>query len=745
MLQGILSCVLLGILLCIPTPIHQPISEEAAGFDNIANLESSANIETLTSLEPSFPLSPAPSSDPFNIELLGEYFDGEAYEIEFWGNYSFLADGHGGIEVFSFDQSLETLTKIGEFDPGLNVWDIAIYDHYLYGFCVEKGLYILDIQDPLNIEIKSTLFTGIDDYISEIFIEDHYAYLGYKSNFLKVMDLTDPINPTVIETFFSNEGVEKIEKEGDILVISQLTNSANITLLNVTDLTDLTHIATLNVDDLIHNSYSVNFDVKDGYLYVIPDRDNRMAIYNITDPDNIPTGTDIGLLFRASHVLIENSYLYVYEYEYGSQNRISIYNLTTPTSLTWIDQIDTPHHIDVHDWKIQDGVLFSLHMAEGMSLYNLTNPNNIVRILTFDEDIYIDHYTIELPYLYMLSDSGLEVYEFLENSTVVKVSELYLQDYYNSIQKYEDVLYLLAFTGMYRLNISDVSAPTVLSHETDLGNTLKLTIENDILALVSNKEGVKTVYVYQLNSTNPMMLKTEYNISDFIDDMVLQTGFLFVLWDTNLTIIDVRNVDNITVYENFPLTTDFMHRLGVHIMDNYLFLMEWPNSVNIYNISDLNNPLLLATVSETFLYYFLVEGDFLFVLQENAGNTQLVVYDIINLSTPEKITSIPLPGSVYSGMMIEGTQLYLIGIYEGISIFNIPDLTTWDRSDPINTDDTSDDTSDDSSDDSSDDTTDDDSSDISSIFVSIPGYSGAILFVCLSGCTGILIRNRKKR
>ena len=80
------------------------------------------------------------------------------------------------------------------YHPGYGV-NVALYDHYAYVAADNSGgLFVIDIEDPTNMELLDTGFGG--NYYG-IAVAGAYAY-AVTSTELKILELADPADPTLI-------------------------------------------------------------------------------------------------------------------------------------------------------------------------------------------------------------------------------------------------------------------------------------------------------------------------------------------------------------------------------------------------------------------------------------------------------------------------------------------------------------------------------------------------------------------
>ncbi|HHE38528.1 MAG TPA: hypothetical protein ENL20_08140, partial [Candidatus Cloacimonetes bacterium] len=121
-------------------------------------------------------------------------------DIFVYGDYSFIADGDGGLSTIICSGPPHSISNISINGDARNIYIKNSYAFIANG--LNGGLVILDVFDPFNPSIVSTLPLG--GLAQGIFVNGNYAYLANGENGLEIIDISDVNSPFLV----SNLNVE---------------------------------------------------------------------------------------------------------------------------------------------------------------------------------------------------------------------------------------------------------------------------------------------------------------------------------------------------------------------------------------------------------------------------------------------------------------------------------------------------------------------------------------------------------
>ena len=116
------------------------------------------------------------------------------------GNYAYVADKSGGLQIIGLDSG-QNPYRIANYDTFGDANDIYVANGYAYVVCSAtkyqpdktNGLQIIDIRNPQN-----PSYAGSYETIAyRVYVANNYAYLG-KNGSLSILDISDPTQPNEI-------------------------------------------------------------------------------------------------------------------------------------------------------------------------------------------------------------------------------------------------------------------------------------------------------------------------------------------------------------------------------------------------------------------------------------------------------------------------------------------------------------------------------------------------------------------
>jgi len=129
-------------------------------------------------------------------ELLGSCdTPGTAYDVALQGNYAYVADWNGGLQVIDISNPLSPVLKTSCSTPSF-ARGIAVSGSYAYVADWYAGLQIIDISNPFSPFIAGACDT--QGTARDVSVSGNYAYLADGDNGLVAINISDPANPVAV-------------------------------------------------------------------------------------------------------------------------------------------------------------------------------------------------------------------------------------------------------------------------------------------------------------------------------------------------------------------------------------------------------------------------------------------------------------------------------------------------------------------------------------------------------------------
>jgi hypothetical protein len=263
----------------------------------------------------------------------------------------------------------------------------------------QNGFIIIDISDPLSLEIVGSYSPPNDVWIKNIWVEGNYAYCLADALFL-IVDISNPVVLSKISEI-------NVAESGSLFIYDNYAYCANSSIINITDPIIPVEEGTLKIDN--DNLYPSIGGVSGNELYS-QDSDGLsiLDISNPTSPSVITTETRPGEVPNGE-IIVNNSTLYITNW-FGDGD------------ITVIDVSDSTNPVAGNSWKysivnaleIKDNILYvaggRANFEPRVQLYDLTDPLN-PRQLEYPRNVHETIFEIKLTdnFMYLLTQNSIIV------------------------------------------------------------------------------------------------------------------------------------------------------------------------------------------------------------------------------------------------------------------------------------------------------------------------------------------------
>ncbi|NHJ47525.1 MAG: hypothetical protein FK733_07045 [Asgard group archaeon] len=487
---------------------------------------------------------------------------------------------------------------------------------------VQRGVQITPTQEESEFveETELGMFEMIgrwsDDYgmVRDVHIEGNLAFVATNFvNTLVIANITDKTEPYVISTVpFTNGSANSISVDGNYVAIG-IENAFHYSCL--IDISNITNPEIISYFYEVH--YATDVLIENNYAYIL-DLQLGLHIYDLTD-DRMPkliSVYDFGDSMQ--RFAVDGNYVFICD-DTDGLHIIDISKKKRPELVTWIQY----GALDV----CVTGNYLHLLIAIGQTYaYDITDIS-----LPYLRAVYghgLDNrLQIQGDYAY-ISDSlhGVKIYDIGELNLISEVE--HNTDFGTVFSIFVDGNYLYVcdqWDGVYIVDVSIKSNSEIIG-ELDLGSNSigsQLTLHNDLVFMSDYIDGLEIIDVS--DPTNPVQIhEIDDNIPFF--DFAIKDDYGIVA-NTNGGIFII----NLTTYEIVHWYYDPFYAEELALYEDVLFVDTFFNT-NIYNVTDITDPDLLASINTAFLSVeeYWVEEDVLYVVGQNGFST----YNTTNMTNP---------------------------------------------------------------------------------------------------------------
>ena len=470
---------------------------------------------------------------------------GSANDVVIKGEYAYVADGEGGLQVIDWDGLVREAQLFGNADLDIDDDDkkadaqgLFILGNYAYVAIGEEGLAIVDIREPTDPELISTHEVGF--FARSVYVQDHildnkdtlYAYVvggdEDEASGLQVIDVTAPASPQDFGPFRDNpEPLVDVFVEG--LYLYLLQESKGLSLLSIKAPDSLQEIELGEQD----GEYS-KLTFHDKYIFIGRKRDGFRAI-RFEDGGEIAHEFEFSGGWSVNDLDLTGFYAYAADGEKG----LRIINLEDPKDPSIVKNF--PSIGEIYGITIQNNLAYLASGNKGLEILNIENRETPIQV---------------------------GVYEELKNALDVEVKGKYAY-----IANGED--------GITILDIETLSEIKVATEFKEIGSAKDVAIVGEYAFIATGGSGMQVVRI--VNPKNPRDLTTDFDLSDSraITPSQYQEHLFIADGSDGAKVFDISTLAEPTIIFDFEGEKNY-NSSDVSIMGRYFAVADGENGALIF-------------------------------------------------------------------------------------------------------------------------------------------------------------------
>lgn len=523
---------------------------------------------------------------------------------------------------------------------------------------LNTGIVTLPPQDIIELY----RYTGNLDNVSNIEYSNNRVFIAEQSKGMSILNVSNPTAPQLIaRSGIGNNDTKAFDVEGNLVYVADGANGLKI--MNVSDLLDPSLINTwsngLDMTDVLIDEDSAFISVQNSGIEVL----------NISNPlslNKIGNWTNHGSPCKP---VLKGSFLFAAD-EANGLEIIDFSLLSSPSKKATLNLHATPYSMQIrNDYLYMANGIDGLKIIDISDLYHpvLTNTvwgnGSVIDVLLVDE------------YAFLGTTHGFEVvdvsnpvnpafiYSWNENSAV------------SSIDINDGILYLsLGSNGVAIMNFSRFITPKLLSRYAPNVNSNGIELDGSFGYLCSIQEGSYRGGLYIVNLTYPADIQPlgafqENNLN--IYDVKIQGNSCYVAaYNKGLICLDVTNKSHVVVKDRIGDSLNFSQGIALH--DDFAFVADGFDGINIYNISNPANIQLVTKYNNGGTYYDVkVRGNYAFMARGYEG------VEIVNISDIMHIQFVSAYKDAYNNSQsieLWDNHLLVADRFDGLEILDISDI-----------------------------------------------------------------------
>ncbi|NHJ48078.1 MAG: hypothetical protein FK733_09850 [Asgard group archaeon] len=667
--------VYLIILILLPSlPIHSIITKSQSL--NQSNIPASTK-QTSTSTKV--------NKKEYSISKKYQYDEslGAMNDIVIQDDLAYVAVRWGGLVIFNISNLAEPKIIGTYIEPVETISDtdltsgIFVRDNIAFLADGLNGLLILNVTNP-QLPLKIGQYNE-DSYwraCFRVYVEDNIAYITTRIYLLilDISDLTSPIKISEIDHFGYNKDIKV--KRGIIF----LASSSSIKIINATNPTFLEEITIL--------TDTRAFTLQEDILFTTAGQ-NNFVTYNITKSSFLSKlfNYTVSISGLVNYICTNVNYTFI-----GSTDEIvalDISNFTYPQNTVKItnlnrfyetnDTIKIKRKLAIMDDLDKNEILFFTDYQQGLFIYNISKPSESTLVTHFDCGKRAESVTVSGDYIYVMSHVQWPYYPSQLDILTINDGSLHLVGRHNSNDSVTDIIVLdeivllAGFLGIEVVDISNPENPTRLYNYPIGALSMLIDQKHSILYLCS---GVDGVYIINASDFNNLTLINHIADIDGYDfnavDVVINDDILFIADGQEyggFGIVNVSDPFNLITVGYYPVTNN--HVLSITVQEELLYLSTQSPQLMIFDVSDLNIPILLSNFIGNFRGsdILLLHDGVMFMAHWIDGLTLLDVQDSLNpieiMSVRDSLTGICVD------LFLNKSNIFLADAWDGLEVWEL--------------------------------------------------------------------------
>jgi hypothetical protein len=482
--------------------------------------------------------------DPANPVIVGSIdIPGSVDSFFISGNYAYVGAGLAGFQIIDIHDPAHPV-KIGSLNtPDAAVARVANVSGG-YAYCIpywESGFQVVDVRNPENPVIVRRVDTP--DRAMGFLIKEHYLYV-LSGSYVIIMDISDAARPITVGTVITGDSFD-IKTLGNFAYVE---TSESILVLDVSNPAGPTILKHVHDEGTAEGAY-----VAGDYIYVA-DGPGGIKILDITDPAKPLLMGGTGTPGTAKDVVVADTYAYVADLDNGLQI-VDVSDATNPRCLTSIASPDDA----AYRVQVSDGYVY---VAAGHSVIRNSKKS--------------------------CGGGVFQVIDVRNPETPVMTGRVPLDGSgctgFRSICVSGGYAYVMAYNGLYIIDIANPANPVVVSHLSFAGNQIAFALNGDYAYYVTNTiswpfnpPNTHLIYTIDIKDpAKPMILRSDFLDSGGSQDIYISGKYVY-LAGIPIEVFDISDPAHPVSVGSIPLSTSIK---GILYISNGIAYVHKPGRWN---------------------------------------------------------------------------------------------------------------------------------------------------------------------
>lgn len=518
-------------------------------------------------------------------------FEDDQCTEDAWYEYRIFPEGFeliksAAVSAYPFNRSIRAAEHISRYNTTGEAYDTITDGDYTYVADGSGGLKILDISESRNPRLAGSL--PLNGYSYKIAKQGNFVFVLPDKKEIQVIDVSTPSNPFQVTTAPLSNSPRNMTHYGDFLYVTTHFGD-RLEIIDISNPLLPVHRSTSS-DALLARPYGIAAD--GSHVYISAENGN-LEIWDVTNP-SVPIRTgSVSIGGKAGGMALSGSYLFAAT---DNNQGIKIVNVSNPSlpAVAQTYKYGADADEDPADIAISGSRAFALDATRGVIVLDISNPLSPSEIdrVTESGGKQVEYYN-KLLYL-SAGYTGMEIIALGTLDEVAHVKDIDSTYACRDVLLGESRLFLMDYDGFQVFTIDNPANPLPADRYSSIYGTYGDYDESTIPADTNGSYlfasfDRKNIEIIDVKDPDNISLVSEFlvAITDNIRDIKVVGPYLHIIKQAEgLTILDIQNPENPYVAGLSGVPSDQVG--GVTADADYVYATSW-TGVQAVNISDVYN------------------------------------------------------------------------------------------------------------------------------------------------------------
>ena len=559
--------------------------------------------------------------------------------------------------TYSFSPLFSIYHKIGNYNSGGRTLSLDVKDEIIYTIKNTGLIEILDVNDPEqpqligSCQIPNAILGGGN----QIIVVDSLAFVLTFSNGIQIVNISNPIEPQIIGSYNYNNAK-------DLIISSNYAYIAGYNKLYILDISEI--LNPLLMSDIYGELCDIT--LSDNIIYGVHNSSpNNLRIIDVSDPTNPELLSNFNLpIYSPGGIEFKDFITFI---AYGGL--LWSINVGNPSNPIMLDTLDITNH--TKRIIIEENKAIITNSTSGFEVIDITDPSNMSIVSFYDTPGLAEQVKVNGEIAFIADCySGLQIVDINNPLIPPLINRIQTYNKANGIDINDNYLYICdGYAGLNIVDISDLQNPEICGFYpiNGLGDANTVDILNDIAYFCTGYPICSVKFIDVSDPQNPYLLDEYLNTGMWSTVGCVNNSYAFVGSDNaNLLIFDETDL----ISEYFAIGEIY----GLTATEQFCFLAEGENGIEIVDISNVNNPTLSGNFDTNgFAHNIAFNNNMIFI---SDGEEGIQIIDVSEPQNPIQITTLkPNYNSeiIAKALIIENKLIFIDKEWNEMFVYNIED------------------------------------------------------------------------